>query len=184
MGAKYPDWELGDRFLDMRSRWFTLIGEHWRDHQGRSLDYWRVERSHSVVILPIQNEQLILPPDQFRPGVGRTTLDFPGGRLPDGVSPDEAAEQIMKRELGVEEGAIAQLRPINTDGWIVNSSFSNQCLYGFVAHLSPDAPIPSEQVGYTFSVSRQGIQALLKQLSCLQCRALLLEWWMMDQTVL
>lgn len=175
---KYPDWELGDRFLDMRSHWFTLIGEHWRDHQGQPLEYWRVERAHSVVVIPIQNEQLLLPPEQFRPGVGSTTLDFPGGRLPDEMPPMEAAGRILERELGVEREAIAQLLAINTDGWIVNSSFSNQRLFGFVAHLSPDAPVPSDRVGSTYPLTKDGIQALLQNLPCLQCRALLLEWWM------
>lgn len=162
----------------MRSHWFTLIGEHWHDHQGTPLEYWRVERAHSVVIIPIQAEQFLLPPAQFRPGVRHATLDFPGGRLPEGVSADEAAARILGRELGVMEGAIAQLTPINPGGWIVNSSFSNQQLFGFVAHLSPDVPVAESQIGSTHAVSPQGVQDLLAELLCLQCRALLLDWWL------
>lgn len=179
MGLQYPDWQLGDRFLEMRSRWFTLIGEHWHDHQGNPLEYWRVERAHSVVIIPIQAEQFLLPSSQFRPGVRHATLDFPGGRLLEGVSPAEAAVRILQRELGVTEGAIAQLTPINPEGWIVNSSFSNQQLFGFVAHLSPNVPVPEAQIGSRYAVTPAGVKALLAELFCLQCRALLLEWWLL-----
>lgn len=176
MGSTYPDWQFGDRFLEMRNRWFTLLGEHWQDHQGTPLEYWRVERAHSLVIIPIQAGQFLLPPAQFRPGVKHATLDFPGGRLLEGIPAEEESVRILGRELGVGEGAIAQLTPINPAGWIVNSSFSNQQLYGFVAHLS-SSPIP-DHIGSTYAVTPQGIQALLSDLRCLQCRALLLEWWM------
>ncbi|MBD1910791.1 MULTISPECIES: NUDIX hydrolase [unclassified Leptolyngbya] len=178
MGSTHPDWQFDDRFLEMRSRWFTLIGEHWHDHQGTPLEYWRVERAHSVVIIPIQAGQFLLPPAQFRPGVKHATLDFPGGRLLEGVPADEVAVRILGRELGVKEGAIAQLTPINPNGWIVNSSFSNQQLFGFVAHLTPDVPIPESQIGSTYTVNHQGVQNLLTDLLCLQCRALLLDWWL------
>lgn len=178
MGSKFPDWQVGDRILEMRSHWFTLIGEHWRDHQGQPLEYWRVERADSVVVMPIQGDRLILPPALFRPGIGTATLDFPGGRLPEGIPLEAAAEQILMRELGVERGAIAHLLSLTPQGWIVNSSFSNQRLFGFVAHLHPQALIPATAIGEIYSATPEGVQALLQQLLCLQCRALLLEWWM------
>lgn len=178
MGSQHPDWQLGDRFLEMRNRWFTLIGEHWQDHRGTPLEYWRVERAHSVVIIPIQSERLILPPSQFRPGVKYATLDFPGGRLREGVPPHEEAVRILQRELGVTEGAIALLTSINPSGWIVNSSFSNQQLFGFVAHLSPDVPVPETHIGSTYAVTPEGVKTLLTELLCLQCRALLMDWWL------
>jgi len=181
MDSDALEWQLGDRFLELRSHWFTLIGEHWQDHQGQPLEYWRVERAHSVIVIPVQAEQLILPPAQFRPGVGQATLDFPGGRLPEGMTAEEAAAHILKRELGVEKKTIEQLLPINREGWIVNSSFSNQLLFGFVAHLSPSVPILSPDGGkIVFPATDMGVRGLLTRLPCLQCRALLLEWWMLS----
>ena len=82
----------------------------------------------------------------------------------------------MKRELGVTESAIARIQPINTVGWAINSSFSNQKLYGFVAELHPKATVNPELIGAEYSVTPDGIRDLLKKLTCLQCRALLLEW--------
>jgi hypothetical protein len=136
----YPSWQVQDRFLELHSRWVTLIAEHWQDAQGQRLEYWRIEKADSVIVLPIQKDalaqpQILLPPASYRPGVGRVTLDFPRGRRLEGQRPEEAAISILKRELGVEVTSITQLIALNAEGWAINSSFSNQKLYGFVAHI-------------------------------------------------
>ncbi len=169
-----PSWQTHDRFLELRSRWMTLIGEHLEDHQGRRLEYWRIEKADSVIILPLQGDRLLLPTPSYRPGVGQITLDFPGGRVAVGQSAEQAAVLTLERELGIPADAISQLAPLNTNGWLVNSSFSNQKLYGFVAHIEHTSAF--EMVAATYSTNRSGIQELLQKLTCLQCRALLLEW--------
>lgn len=170
-------WQRRDRFLEMRSRWFTLLGEQWLDHQGHLLEYWRVERAHSVIVLPLQAGQIVLPPPMFRPGIGTATYDFPGGRLPAGESPKTAMIAILQRELGVDATAILHCWPLNPEGWAINSSFSDQHLYGWVAQLDDQYPIPSEQIGYRVTADAAGMHELLQVLTCLQCRAVLLEWF-------
>lgn len=176
---KPTDWQIRDRFLELRSPWLTLIGEHLQEpQQGQILEYWRVEKADSAIVLPIQDRQLILPPLTYRPGVGTATLDFPGGRVPEGEQPSTVAPAILQRELGVSSEAIARITPLNARGWAVNSSFSNQKLYGFVADLHSTAEIPANFIGSTYPTTDSGIQSLLQCLTCLQCRALLLEWWL------
>ena len=177
MSQPNPQWQVCDRFLEMRSHWFTLIGEHLQDDQDQRLEYWRVERAHSVIILPIQAEQIFLLAPSYRPGLGAATLDFPGGRLPEGADLEQTAYHILQRELGIAHDAIAQLMPINLHGWAINSSFSNQLLYAFVAQIAPHISIPSSKISYQARTDHNGIQTLLTQLRCLQCRAILLEWW-------
>lgn len=171
------DWRVRDRFLEMRSRWVTLIGEHFETDQGEPVEYWRVERADSVIILPIHADQLLLAARTYRPGIGAATLDFPGGRLPEGTRPEAAAPAILKKELGIESEAIAQLTPLNPIGWAVDSSFSSQRLYGFVAHLHSSQEL-DKSAGATYPITQSGMQDLLQVLTCLQCRSLLLEWWM------
>ncbi len=130
-----PFWQVRDHFLELRSRWMTLIGEHLQDDQGKILEYWRIEKADSVIVLPIQDGQFLLPPPSYRPGVGQVTLDFPGGRVSEGQTSEEGAIAVLKRELGIDAIAITQLYSLNNEGWSVNSSFSNQNLYGFVAHF-------------------------------------------------
>lgn len=171
-------WQVHDRFLELRSHWFTLIGEHLETETGQQLEYWRVERADSVIVLPIANQQFLLPRPMYRPGTGTDTLDFPGGRLPENLTPIAAAPLILQKELGISHTEIASLTPMNAIGWAINSSFSNQVLYGFVAQLRLAQQVADDRLAGRFETTRLGVQHLLSHLTCLQCRALLLEWWL------
>ncbi len=170
-------WQVRDRFLELHSCWMTLIGEHLQDQDGKILEYWRIEKADSVIVLPIQDDQFLFPSPSYRPGIGQVTLDFPGGRVLAEQTPEQAAIVTLKRELGIEAANITQLIPLNTEGWAVNSSFSNQKLYGFVAHIDNTKP-HSELVAVTYSVALVEVQNLLQKLTCVQCRAVFLEWWL------
>ncbi|MFM7880794.1 MAG: NUDIX domain-containing protein, partial [Microcystis panniformis] len=111
----------------------------------------------------------------YRPGLGKITLDFPGGRISEGQDHREAALMTLKRELGIEATAVTRLTSLNSEGWAVNSSFSNQKLYGFTADID-GGPSTSELL--TYPANSIGVSDLLKSLTCLQCRAVLLEWWL------
>ncbi|WP_258040606.1 NUDIX domain-containing protein [Pseudanabaena sp. BC1403] len=174
-------WQVQDCFLKMHSRWVTLIGEHLQDDRGEILEYWRIEKADSVIVLPIQSDRILLPKPSYRVGIGQVTLDFAGGRVTAGESPQLAAIATLKRELGIEVSAIAQLIPLNIEGWAVNSSFSNQKLYGFVAHIEPKVKLSPELVTATYPTTSDGVQNLLKEITCLQCRAVLLEWVLLNQ---
>lgn len=179
-------WPVHDRFLELHSRWLTLVGEHLQDPTGQILEYWRVEKADSVVVLPIQgsdltdpeSQHILLPCPSYRPGIGQVTLDFPGGRLLKGQDPKQAAIAILARELGIDAGAIEQLTLLNTQGWAVNSSFSNQTLFGFVAHIHSTATLSPQYGTVTYPITLEGIQDLLQSLTCLQCRAVFLEWFL------
>jgi hypothetical protein len=173
-------WQVCDRFLELHSRWLTLIGEHLQDQRGEILEYWRIEKADSVIVLPIRDDRLLLPAPSYRPGVGEIRLDFPGGRIAEGQNPEQVAILVLKRELEVESTEIIQMIPLNTQGWAVNSSFSNQRLYGFVAHLNniENAKQYSEPILTVYPATLLGVQELLQKLTCLQCRHVLLEWWL------
>ncbi len=175
-GVLMEQWKLLERFVEISSPWLTLIGEKLQNRQGKILDYWRVEKADSVVIVTIQGDRLLLPKPMYRPGIQSTTLDFPGGRVPEGREPINAVPQILDRELGISPSGITKITPLNQIGWAINSSFSNQKLYGFVAEIDPKISINPEQLGTIYSKTSTGINLLLQDLTCLQCRAVLLEW--------
>lgn len=180
--AEQQPWQTHDRLVEIDSPWVKLICDRLEDNTGKSLDYWRVEKADSVIILTLQRDRFLFPKLTYRPGIGRETLDFPGGRVPENQTPEKAIASILKRELGIVPEAIQKLTSLNSEGWIINSSFSNQKLYGFVAELHPKVAIASEFLGSTYPVTTQGIYSLLQQLTCLQCRALLLEWQYQKQS--
>ncbi|NJK75865.1 MAG: NUDIX hydrolase [Microcoleus sp. SU_5_6] len=168
-------WKTLDRIVEINSHWVKLIAEHLENTEGQILEYWRVERADSVIALTVQDNKFLFPVPMYRPGIGETTLDFPGGRVPAGETAAAAVPGIIKKELGVTEDAIARIQPIDEIGWAINSSFSNQKLYGFVAQLQPTAAVNPELIGAKYPTTPEGISELLKKLTCLQCRSLLLE---------
>ncbi|MFM2064521.1 MAG: hypothetical protein RLZZ507_4192 [Cyanobacteriota bacterium] len=176
--TKSKHWQIEERFLELRSKWLTLIGEKLQDDHGNILEYWRVEKADSVVILPIHKNSIILPPPSYRPGVGELTLDFPGGRVRDGESLEFAVANILLRELGISENQITKISALNNQGWLVNSSFSNQKLYGFVAEIQSNLEIDQEYIGALYPINSTGVNDLLNHLHCLQCRAVFMEWWL------
>lgn len=170
------EWHHQDTIVTITSPWVTIHSEHWLDHQGKQLEYWRVEKAHSVIVLPIQADTLLLPPPQFRPGVQQATLDFPGGRLPDGMTPIAVAPHVLKKELGIDAGDILALSLLNEVGWMINSSFSNQLLFGLVATISPAAKPAAGILATRVACKPADLRNLLAQLNCLQCRAVLQEY--------
>lgn len=171
------DWPVRDRFLELHSRWMTLIGERLQDPQGQILEYWRIQKADSVIVLPIQGDRIFLPAPIYRPGVGQTTLDFPGGRVAEGITPEQAAMTTLQRELAIEAVQVEQLIRLNPQGWAVNSSFSDQRLHGFVAYLDATSALSFASDVRIYSTDSRGLEHLLQDLLCLQCRAVLLEWW-------
>jgi|OM-RGC.v1.017188596 hypothetical protein len=170
------DWVRRKTIATTTSPWVSVHTEQWEDDQGHLLDYWRVERPDSVIVLPIHRDRFLLPAPVFRPGIGRATLDFPGGRLPPERQPQQQVAPILERELGIPAAAIDAIAPLNQAPWPVDSAFSSQQLWGFTAAIRADwTPAPTH-IGRTSSTDTAGVRALLQDLHCLQCRALLQHW--------
>ncbi len=169
-------WQRLSEIVRLESQWVRLIGERWRCDQGKELEYWRVEKVDSVIVLPVQNGRLFCVRPSFRPGIQRATLDFPGGRLPAGQRPEDMAPFLLERELGLPAAAIRRVTALNHQPWIINSAFSNQGLWGLVAEIDPDCTIPPQHIGLSAPATAPGVAQLLDALDCLQCRAVLFEW--------
>ena len=169
-------WSRQKTLATVASPWVTVYAEQWCDDSGNILDYWRVDRPDSVIVLPIHRGNFLLPPPVFRPGIGRATWDFPGGRLPADLAPHEAVCTVLKRELGVKADHRTEQRALNEEPWAVDSSFSSQRLWGFVAVLDDNYSLDARRLGASVPATTDGAKHLLSRLHCLQCRALLMEW--------
>lgn len=169
-------WRRGARIVAVESPWVRLVCERWRDDHGADLDYWRVEHDHSVIVMPIWRGQVLLPHPMFRPGVDRATLDLPGGRLASGRAPAEDAPRLLAKELGIGPAHVRALRPAWERPLVVNSSFSDQLVYGFVADIDGAAEVDQARVGVAAPATVAGVAGLARDIECLQCRALLQSW--------
>jgi NUDIX domain. len=179
--------KMGD-IARIESPWISLIAERLKDpERDNVMDYWRIERADSAIIIVVQGNKLIFPKHQFRPGIGRLTLDFPGGRIKNGQKPIEAVKGILEKELGVtesdfDENGIVKLTDEN--GLYVDSSVSSQKLHGFVVTLNIDAKIDKNKIysrDYMLDNANDMDVLLKKDLLCLQCRSLLMEWMFLSE---
>ena len=171
-------WKLLSRIAELRSPWLTVVAERFETPEGGTVDSWRIEKPDSVVVLAQADGRLLLPPPSYRAGVGRVTLDFAGGRVESGDSVLGAAVRHAVRELGlVDASAVDDVELLDDAGWDVDSSTSGQRLFGAVATLGPR---PGEAVRsgiLSYPADGEGVAELLADLKCLQCRAVLAEWW-------
>jgi hypothetical protein len=169
-------WQKLETFVEIRNKWVTFIGERFKDENGQHLDYWRVEKADSVIVLPMFRNFLVLPPPYFRPGINTCTYDFPGGRVLPGKLPIEMVPLIIKKEVDIDCDKILSIHQINDNGYFINSSFSNQKLYGFSVEIDHSLPLMERTELLKINMNNpKEIQDLLNKLHCLQCRALLLE---------
>lgn len=169
-------WQLLETLVRMENRWATVVGERLADETGQNITYWRVERSDSVIVVPIHQGMIILPKARYRHGAGGPTADFPGGRHEAQPEAEETARQILQRELDVAPEHVDALHPLNLGGWLVDSSFSNQKVFVFEARISAAISLDPELLESRQPADAGGARAILAKLTCLQCRCALLEW--------
>ena len=181
-------WTYMSEIARIQSPWITIVAEHFQNEKHVPIDYWRIERPDSVIVIVLHNEMLLFPKAQYRPGINETTLDFCGGRVPPGMEGDpvRAVPGIVERELGFhmkqeEENIKYEVTSLNTncDGWPVDSSVSSQRLFGFLVNIRDDVELDEKSLHERkVNVNNATDVSLLfsQDLKCLQCRSLLMEW--------
>lgn len=168
-------WQVINKIVEIKSPWVNLIGEKIKDNQGNILDYWRVEKPDSLVIITQYKNQLIFPKLMYRVGISKVSLDFAGGRVEPEKSLENNALFILKKELDIEKNDLEYLTLLNRQGWEINSAFNNQKLWGFYAQIKNETNLNDDFIGASYSLTKENLKCLLKDLTCLQCRGILLE---------
>ncbi|CEM03325.1 unnamed protein product [Vitrella brassicaformis CCMP3155] len=169
-------WRKTDEILSLRTKWMHLIGERYDTGQGKeAVEYWRVIKPDSVIVIVLHEGHIILPAPSYRPGIGKPTVDFVGGRRRscNGTSVRDDALALIKKELNVTAADARTLRVVNEGprGYAIDSSFSSHRLWVAVCRLKEGVVLPSDCVRYRVSE----VDVLLRDLECLQCRAALME---------
>jgi hypothetical protein len=169
-------WQVLASIVSIENAWIRLTGEYILDDKGRKLTYWRIDRTDSVIIIPIHNDEIILPKPFYRHGIKDVAYDFPGGRHDGKKSFKENACQILERELGISKEDLISLVPVNDQGWSVDSSFSSQRVFVFEAVLKNTAEISLNMIGLKVPMDKNGVSTILEKINCIQCRCTLLDW--------
>lgn len=172
MRSTAKPWKLLHRIVHLESPWITVYADKLLDDKNQELEYWHFDRADSVVVIAVQQGDFLLPAPQYRPGVGETTLDFAGGRIPEGETAERAAYNLLARELSMSKADVLEMQPITPWPLAVDSSFSSQKLHGMVAKIADDAPVRDDALRYPLT----DVDRLRQDLRCAQCRVLLNEY--------
>lgn len=79
--------------------WFDVLA---RNADGSASPYYVIRTCDHVVVLAATAEGSLLLVRQYRPAVGRETLELPGGHIENGESPEAAARRELAEETGYE----------------------------------------------------------------------------------
>lgn len=83
-------------------------------------DYWWVHTRGSVFVVPRVAPDRFVLVRQFRYLNQRVSLEFPGGGIPEGVEPADAAARELHEEAGVRAGAMTLLGIHNPCNGVTN----------------------------------------------------------------
>lgn len=171
-------WNKIKEIFHVKSKWLSLFCEEWKTDEGELLEYWRIEKADSLIVIPQFDNQFVLPQPIFRPGVNKATLDFPGGRLEGNSDPKtliERARNILCDELRITDNQIKDIKLIDRTGKIINSSFNSQKLFIVSTKLQNLSLITKKRLIF-FKQEDSGI--LLEELECMQCSYALMYYLM------
>ncbi len=94
------------------TNWFDLVA---RKVAGQDLPYYCLELSDYVSVLALTPDRKLLMVTQYRPAVGRFTLEFPSGHVDEGETPEGAAVRELVEETGYEAQDIECIACLSPD---------------------------------------------------------------------
>jgi hypothetical protein len=112
------DWKRLSECVRVASQRVTLIGERWLCDNGQELEYWRIKKADSVIVLPLQAGHLFLRgadlPAWHRPShVGFPRRPAAGGRLAADKATNYIVPFLPHCELGIAPDAARRTEALN-----------------------------------------------------------------------
>jgi 8-oxo-dGTP pyrophosphatase MutT (NUDIX family) len=80
---------------------FALVRDYQMLPDGSEVSWDSTVHSESVLVLPMNADGSVYLIEQYRPALGRYSLEVVGGRRDDGLTPEEAAQRELLEEAGI-----------------------------------------------------------------------------------
>jgi len=107
---------------------------------GREHDFYRIEATDWVNVVPVTPAGDIVLVRQYRHGARRATLEIPGGMVDPGETPAEAAVRECLEETGYGGGEVSRLGCVNPNPAL----FGNRCHTFLLEGVVPVGEIQNE----------------------------------------
>ena len=130
-------WTILSSNLDKSYRVFNLRTDHARSPRtGRSHDFFVMESSTWVNIIPLTPNREVVLVRQYRHGTRSLTLEIPGGLVEDRDDPEAAALRELREETGYTAASALSLGYVHPNPAIQN----NRCYTFLAENVSPMGP--------------------------------------------
>jgi ADP-ribose pyrophosphatase len=91
--------KLSEKVL-FQNRWWSYRLDRFELPGGKQGEYHYVHTAGSAMVVPVAASGKLLLVNQYRYLVERESLEFPGGGVPDGATPEAAARAELAEETG------------------------------------------------------------------------------------
>jgi 8-oxo-dGTP pyrophosphatase MutT (NUDIX family) len=117
-------WRLNGSFVDRDYSIFRVrIERATSPRTGKSHEFYTIEASDWVNVIPITDDGSVVMIRQFRQGRKKVCLEIPGGLVEEKESPEETALRELEEETGYVGGRISYLGALSPNPAI----FDNLC---------------------------------------------------------
>lgn len=92
-------WKKLSSEIKHKNPWWEYVRDEFELPDGKKGEYFFMSTPGSVVILPITSDGKVVCARQYRYLIDRFSLEFPGGGIKEGQSPEDAARDELAEEV-------------------------------------------------------------------------------------
>lgn len=113
-------WTTGDIKSLLKTVVCEITSQHNRSSSGVEGDYIIMNAPDWVIVIPEINDKFLMV-KQWRHGEGNLSIEFPGGVIDAGETPEQAAVRELQEETGFKAGKITKIGTVNPNPALFNN---------------------------------------------------------------
>lgn len=95
-------WKKISSEVKFKNPWWTYMFDRCTLHNGKEYEYHYVHTAGSSFIIPVKENGKIILVNQYRYLNERFSIEFPGGGIKEGLTPEQVAQKELIEETGYE----------------------------------------------------------------------------------
>ncbi len=168
------NWKIIKSTLILKTPWFSLKRDKCLTPENKIVpEYYTWEKQDSIIIFPITKDNHVLLIKQYRHGVKRVCVDYPGGTIEENQTMIDATHSELMEETGYDSNLFFPL-----GSYLMDSSYSNQKTH-FILALNCEKRISihnPQEITEVIMIPFEEIKEFAKNnIECLLCRHLTID---------
>ena len=161
-------WKIIESKRVLKTKWFEIKKDICETPEGYEIpEYFTWRKRDCVIIFPVASEKQVILIRQYRHGVEKICIDYPGGTIDKGQSIFEAASHELYEETGYVAGKFIEI-----GSFAMDSSYSNQLTHFVIALRceKKSEPCHPKEVTEIIKIHKSKLQKFTdKEMDCLLC---------------